>query len=73
MLAPPDCLFLLNAVMSSKSILVVILEADVRLTSPQFPVFFLLTFFEIDVTVVFLSLEIAPNCHNLSVMIGELQ
>lgn len=66
-------LFLFNVIMSSKIILVVILEADVRLTSPQLPEFFLLTFFEMDVTVVFLSLEISPNCHNLSVMIGELQ
>lgn len=59
--------------MTSKIILVIILEADARLTSPQLPQFFLLTFLEMDVTVVFLSLEISPNDHSFSAMIRELQ
>lgn len=39
-LSLPDGLFLLHVVITSKIILVIILEADVRLTSPQLPDFF---------------------------------
>lgn len=42
-LSLPDGLFLLHVVITSKIILVIILEADVRLTSPQLPDFFLVS------------------------------